>query len=49
MPPRTERYSFLGGFFVLNAIQKLSRFYETMYGDTETYSPEKLCVKSFIP
>jgi hypothetical protein len=48
-PLRKEKYSFLKGFFILNETQKLSRFYETICGDTETYSPETFCVKSFIP
>jgi hypothetical protein len=40
-PLRKEKYSFLKGFFVLNVIQK---FYESLYGDTEMYIPETLCV-----
>jgi hypothetical protein len=48
-PLKKERYSLLKGFLVLNEIQKLSRFYEPTYGNTETYSPETFCVKSFMP
>jgi hypothetical protein len=49
LEPLREKYNFpLKVFFALNEIQKLSRFYETMYGDMEIYSPETLCIKSFV-
>jgi hypothetical protein len=47
-PLRKEYASFRRGFFALYEIQKLSRFYEPMYGNTEGYFPETFCVKPFI-
>jgi hypothetical protein len=49
LEPLRGKYNLpLKGFFALNETQKLLRFYETMYGDTEIYSPETLCIKSFV-